>query len=133
MPLSWKLAVDSRGGSGSTELRLAYAPLAQQLPFLQPVSYFGWKHRSYKWRVSSQNMELQEIRQEMPVRLFSTAVFALVTLCCPLGQTYTINAFAGNGTIGYSGDNGPAVSAQLNQPWGVAVDAAGNLIHRRHR
>jgi len=34
---------------------------------------------------------------------------------------------AGTGTPGYSGDNGPAASAQLNAPQGVAVDAFGNL------
>lgn len=34
---------------------------------------------------------------------------------------------AGNSRAGYSGDNGPAVSAQLNQPSGVAVDASGNV------
>ena len=34
---------------------------------------------------------------------------------------------AGNGTPGYSGDNGPATSAQLNYPQAVAVDASGNL------
>ncbi len=38
-----------------------------------------------------------------------------------------ITTVAGNGTFGYSGDNGPAASAALNQPYGVAVDASGNV------
>jgi sugar lactone lactonase YvrE len=38
-----------------------------------------------------------------------------------------ITTVAGNGTVGFSGDNGPATSAQLNDPDGVAVDSAGNL------
>ncbi|MGD0497335.1 MAG: putative Ig domain-containing protein, partial [Bryobacteraceae bacterium] len=38
-----------------------------------------------------------------------------------------ITTVAGNGTSGYSGDGGPATSAQLNFPYGLAADASGNL------
>jgi serine/threonine-protein kinase len=38
-----------------------------------------------------------------------------------------ITTVAGNGQAGFSGDNGPATQAQLSNPYGVAVDAAGNL------
>jgi RHS repeat-associated protein len=39
-----------------------------------------------------------------------------------------INTVAGYGYLGgYSGDGGPATSAALNNPFGVAVDSAGNL------
>ncbi len=41
------------------------------------------------------------------------------------GDIYTV---AGNGTGGFSGDGGPALSAELNHPEGVAVDTAGDLL-----
>jgi trimeric autotransporter adhesin len=39
-----------------------------------------------------------------------------------------ITTVAGNGNEGCDGDGGPATSAQLNWPSGIAVDSAGNLF-----
>jgi sugar lactone lactonase YvrE len=39
-----------------------------------------------------------------------------------------ITTLAGNGTPGFSGDGGPAISAQLSQVSGLAVDLTGNLL-----
>jgi hypothetical protein len=38
-----------------------------------------------------------------------------------------LSVLAGNGNPGYSGDGGAAVSASLKFPFGIAVDAAGNV------
>jgi secreted PhoX family phosphatase len=50
-----------------------------------------------------------------------TAVFAP-------SVTGTIVTAAGNGTAGYLGDDGPATVAELKDPYGLAVDSAGNLF-----
>ena len=42
--------------------------------------------------------------------------------------TGTIVTAVGTGKAGYSGDNAPATTANLNHPWGVAVDSAGDLF-----
>jgi hypothetical protein len=43
-------------------------------------------------------------------------------------QTGIITTVAGTGQFDYNGDGGPATSASLFYPNGVAVDAAGNLF-----
>jgi len=44
-----------------------------------------------------------------------------------LDQKGIISVVAGNGLARLAGDGGPARAASLNQPWGLAIDAAGNL------
>ena len=39
-----------------------------------------------------------------------------------------LSAIAGTGASGYSGDRGPALSARIGTPQGIALDAAGNIF-----
>jgi len=43
--------------------------------------------------------------------------------------TGKISRVAGNGTPGYSGDNSNALSAELNEPNGLAIDAAAGVLY----
>ena len=51
----------------------------------------------------------------------------LLGLACLTAAAQNISTFAGNGIAQFSGDGGPAASASLYDPTGVALDAAGNL------
>ncbi|MFB8028663.1 MULTISPECIES: RICIN domain-containing protein [unclassified Streptomyces] len=50
--------------------------------------------------------------------------------------TSPISTVAGSGTAGFKGDGEPAVSAQLNRPYGIALDSTGTLYfsdYNNHR
>jgi hypothetical protein len=49
--------------------------------------------------------------------------FVLLHAVC--SQTYVITTIAGTGDGSYSGDNGAATAASLQNPHGVALDSAG--------
>ena len=56
-----------------------------------------------------------------------TASYGGTTSFAP-SATGTIVTAAGTGTVGYSGDGGPATAAELNNPIGVAIDSAGDVF-----
>src|ERR1700722_10907583 len=50
--------------------------------------------------------------------------FGRVLKVTPAG---VVTVYAGNGTSGFSGDNLPAINAQMNGPSGMCIDTANNL------
>jgi len=61
--------------------------------------------------------------------LKSIFILFIATIILP-AVTYAVTPVivAGNGSTGYSGDNGPATSARLWSPWTIDVDSNGNLF-----
>jgi len=67
----------------------------------------------------------------MPMQSIMNRIFLLVALVVfasqAMAQQTVLTSAAGTGTGGYNGDGQPATAAQLNGPYDVTVDAAGNI------
>ena len=64
------------------------------------------------------------------VFLVCSSVALCGTVLAQSGGGYLITTVAGNGFLGSGGDGGIATAAQLNGPFGVAVDASGTCSSR---
>src|SRR6516225_11800913 len=58
---------------------------------------------------------------------FLIATLSIISASDAFAQNNVITTVAGNGTAGFAGDGGQATAAQLNAPFGIAVDSAGNF------
>ncbi len=61
------------------------------------------------------------------LRCFAIGVLAFVVFNSSTTSAQIINTVGGTGTLGYSGDGGAAVLANIHHPHGSTVDAAGNF------
>ena len=73
---------------------------------------------------ASGNIAIADVNNNR-IRLVAAATGSFYGQPMTTGDIHTV---AGNGTDGFSGDGGPATSAELNGPSGVTVAPSGNLI-----
>lgn len=59
--------------------------------------------------------------------LLAGMLSASLLSCYTGAEAQTIYTIAGTGSSGYTGDGAAATSAKLNKPYGIALDASGNL------
>jgi sugar lactone lactonase YvrE len=70
----------------------------------------------------------------MTLRVFASTAAIAVFACCSTHvwsfepDHNTARTVAGTGAPGYSGDGGPASKAQLNEPFGVCFNSAGEML-----
>src|ERR1700722_1153535 len=82
-----------------------------------------WFDRKYGSNIGNRTTIM--IRNQRKTGMQGRLLLPLLAAAIASGQT--INTFVGNGTAGYSGDEGQAIQAEINRVVGLATDAAGNV------
>ena len=104
-------------------------------PTLDSTPDFGWYHHiealgSLLPSAFSRNAPgLSRVNRILNgfMKKLSIACGLLIASGSLFAQQYSIGTIAGTGTAGWSGDLGPALSAQFDKPIRVALDGAGNI------
>jgi NHL repeat len=90
-----------------------------------PATELGGSGGSYAVAVDDMDNVVLADAGNNRIRVVAGSTSAFYGVKMTAGDIYTV---AGNGTAGYTGDGGPATSAELTFPMGVAVDNAGDLV-----
>ena len=101
----------------------ATAPRASPAPAARPPAPNSTGPRASRWTAPATWLIADSMNNRVRVVAAGTGKFYSKPMTA--GDIYTI---AGNGTIRFSGDGGPATAAELLAPEGVAVDKAGNVV-----
>ncbi len=73
---------------------------------------------------AARNLVIADTEDER-IRVVATTTGTFYGQAMTAGDIYTV---AGHNLDGFSGDGGPATSASMNNPSGVAVDGAGDIL-----